>query len=314
MTGLTTISSTVDVVIPAYNADAFISRTLESIAKQTYPINRIIVVNDGSTDETQARVLEFTRTHPNMNTVLLNQTNAGLSAARNTGIKHSAADYIALLDADDLWAPEKLFKQIQVLTHSIWPKLGVVYCAYQIINKQGLVVASNSRDVIRPSLRGNIYKKLLLGNFISGSGSSVLIKRSVFSDVGLFDQDLRACEDWDMWMRIAKQYQFDFINEPLVSIRIHQNNMQKDGMRMLSAELMVLNKFFDQGDKNTFLLWKIRTFLLNKGLSASSIPRFENCNVKLQSQLLGWRMSFAAVLVSPIRALANFWLNRRRKR
>lgn len=314
MTGLTTSSRTVDVVIPAYNAADFISHTLESIAKQTYPINSIIVVNDGSTDDTQARVLEFASTHPSLNMILLNQSNSGLSAARNTGINNSFADFIALLDADDLWDPEKLFKQMQVFTHSALPKLGVVYCAYKVVNKQGLVVTSNSRDVIGPSLRGNIYKELLLGNFISGSGSSVLIKRAVFSDVGLFDQTLRACEDWDMWMRIAKQYQFDFIDEALVSIRIHQNNMQKDSMRMLSAELMVLNKFFDQGDKNTFLLWKIRTFLLNKGLSASSIPGFEKCNVKLQSQLLGWRMSIAAAVVSPLRVLANLYLNKQKKR
>jgi glycosyltransferase involved in cell wall biosynthesis len=314
MSALTTFPSTVDVVIPAYNADAYISQTLESVAKQTYPINSIIVVNDGSTDETQIRVLEFATAHPSLKTTLLNQANLGLSTARNTGIKNSYADYIALLDADDLWAPEKLLKQMQVFTHSAWPKLGVVYCAYQVVNEQGLVLASNSRDVICPSLRGNIYKELLLGNFISGSGSSVLIKRSVFSDVGLFDQDLRACEDWDMWMRIAKQFQFDFINDTLVSIRVHQNNMQKDSMRMLSAELMVLNKFFDQGDENTFLLWKIRTFLLNKGLSASAIPGFENCNVKLQSQLLGWRMNLAAAIASPFRALANIYLSKQKKR
>jgi hypothetical protein len=117
-----------------------------------------------------------------------------------------------------------------------------------------------------------------------------------------------------MWMRIAKQFQFDFINDTLVSIRVHQNNMQKDSMRMLSAELMVLNKFFDQGDENTFLLWKIRTFLLNKGLSASAIPGFENCNVKLQSQLLGWRMNLAAAIASPFRALANIYLSKQKKR
>lgn len=314
MTGPTTPSSTVDVVIPAYNADGFISLTLESIAKQTYPINSIIVVNDGSTDETQDRILEFASNHPNLKTILLNQDNSGLSAARNTGIQHSEANYIAFLDADDLWEPEKLCKQMQIFTHSVWPKLGVVYCAYQVINEDGSMASLNPRDVISPSLRGNIYKELLLGNFISGSGSGVLILRSVFLDAGLFDQDLRACEDWDMWIRIAKQYQFDFIDEPLVSIRVHQNNMQKDGMRMLSAELMVLNKFIEQGDTNTFLLWKIRTFLFNKGLSASSIPGFEKCSLKLQSQLLGWRMSLLAVLALPLQALANLYLNTRKKR
>ena len=314
MTEYNTPLSTVDVVIPAYNADRFITHTLESVAKQTYPVNSIIVVNDGSTDQTQAHVLEFARAHPHLNTVLLNQNNLGLSAARNTGIQNSHADYIALLDADDLWAPAKLSQQMQVFTRSTWSKLGVVYCGYRVINESGIAVASSSRAVISPRHRGNVYQKLLLGNFISGSGSSVLIKSSVFSDIGLFDQALRACEDWDMWLRIAKQYQFDFINEPLVSIRVHQNNMQKDSMRMLSAELMVLNKFYAQGDKNTFLLWKIRIFLLNKRLNALSIPGFDQCNEKLQSQLIGWRMMLASAFAAPFRALASIYLKTRGER
>lgn len=308
MTELKTSQGTVDVVIPAYNADRFITHTLESVAKQTYPINSVIVVNDGSTDETQALVLAFARTHLHLKTTLLNQTNLGLSAARNTGILHATADYIAFLDADDLWAPEKLAQQMNVFACKTWPNLGIVYCAYQIVDESGQVVASSSRDVINPKHRGNIYQQLLLGNFISGSGSSVLIKRSVFSEIGLFDQNLRACEDWDMWMRIAKQYQFDFVKEPLVFIRVHQSNMQKDSLRMLSAELMVLDKFYAQGDKNTFLLWKIRIFLLNKRLSAFSIPGFDQCSEKLQSELLGWPMTLAAVLAAPFRALAYLFL------
>jgi hypothetical protein len=191
--------------------------------------------------------------------------------------------------------------------------LGVVYCAYLLINEQDQLLPSTPKSVITPALRGNVHHKLLLGNFISGSGSSVLIKRSVFSEIGLFDEDLRACEDWDMWMRIAKKYQFDFINETLVSIRVHQNNMQKDGMRMLSAELLVLNKFIECGEENTFLLWKIRTYLMNKGLSASSIPGFEKCSAKLQSQLLGWRMNLASTLLAPLRTLAYIYLNQKHK-
>lgn len=314
MTGLSAYLNTVDVIIPAYNAEAFISLTLESVAKQTYQINQIIVVNDGSTDNTETRVLEFAHTYPHLKTILLNKANGGLSSARNSGIEHSTADYIAFLDADDMWAPDKLSKQMDFFSQSAWPNIGVVYCAYQLINEYGLIIPSKSKDVITPSLRGNVYKELLLGNFISGSGSSVLIKRAVFSEVGLFDQNLRACEDWDMWIRIAKQFQFDFINEPLVSIRVHSNNMQKDSMRMLSAELMVLNKFFENGETNIFLLWKIRTYLFNRGLSAPSIPGFEKCSVKLQYQLLGWRMSLASVLLSPFRILANLYLNTRQKR
>jgi len=313
MTGLHSSPPTVDVVIPAYNAKNFITKTLESVAKQSYPIQSVIVVNDGSTDDTQACVLQFIKSFAHLNIILINQENAGLSAARNAGIRRSGADYIALLDADDLWSPEKLFAQIQLFTNSTMVNLGVAYCAYELVNDKDQLLPSTSKDIITPELRGNIYPALLLGNFISGSGSSVLIKRSVFSEIGLFDEDLRACEDWDMWMRIAKKYQFDFINEPLVSIRVHQNNMQKDIMRMLSAELMVLDKFIECGEENTFLLWKIRTYLMNKGLSASSIPGFEKCCTKLQSQLLGWRMDIASILLATLRTLANNYLNQKHK-
>jgi len=313
MTGLHPSLPSVDVVIPAYNAETFITKTLESVAKQSYPIQSVIVVNDGSIDDTQACILQCIQSFQHLNIILINQENAGLSAARNAGIRRSGADLIALLDADDFWSPEKLSNQVQLFSNGPMINLGVVYCAYLLINEQDQLLPSTPKSVIAPTLRGNVYQKLLLGNFISGSGSSVLIKRSVFSDTGLFDEDLSACEDWDMWMRIAKKYQFDFINEPLVAIRVHQNNMQKDVMRMLSAELMVLNKFTECGEENTFLLWKIRTYLMNKGLSASSIPGFEKCCTKLQSQLCGWRMDIASTILAPLRTLANNYLNQKHK-
>lgn len=313
MTGLHPSSSTVDVVIPAYNAETFITKTLESVAKQSYSIQSVIVVNDGSTDGTQACVNQFAQSFPHLNIILINQENTGLSAARNAGIRNCRADYIALLDADDLWNPEKLSNQVKLFSNSPMNHLGVVYCAYLLINEQDQLLPSTPKSVIAPKLRGNVHHKLLLGNFISGSGSSVLIKRSVFDEIGLFDEDLRACEDWDMWIRIAKKYQFDFTHDPLVSIRVHQNNMQKDTMRMLSAELMVLNKFIECGEENTFLLWKIRTYLMNKGLNASSIPEFEKCCTKLQSQLGGWRMVIASILLAPLRTLANIYLNQKYK-
>lgn len=303
--------SSIDVVIPAYNAGQYITQTLQSVAKQDVPIANIIVVNDGSTDNTQVCVEAFIKANANLNIVLINQANAGLSAARNAGIRHSKADFIAPLDADDLWKPNKLSSQLKLFADSGNPQLGVVYCAYELIDDAGKNISSNPRSVIAPTLRGKVYKSLLRGNFISASGSGVLVKRSVFDTVGLFDESLRACEDWDMWLRIALQYQFDFVNTVLVSIRVHQNNMQKDLMRMLSAELMVLNKFTERSDENSFLLWKIRTYLFNKGVKANTIPGFEKCTPRLQTQLSGWRMGAATTLLAPARILANLYLKTR---
>ena len=189
---MSTSSYSVDVVIPAYNAGKYIAQTLQSVAAQDAIIKTIIVVNDGSTDDTPERVLEFANLTPHLNIALINQSNAGLSAARNAGINKSQADYIALLDADDLWQSNKISSQIELLKLRLQPLLGVVYCGYRLIDEVGQVISTKPKDIIPPTLRGNVYQSLLKGNFISGSGSSVLIKRTVFNAVGLFDEELKA--------------------------------------------------------------------------------------------------------------------------
>jgi glycosyltransferase involved in cell wall biosynthesis len=299
---------TIDVVIPAYNAGAFITQTLQSLLLQDMPINSVIVVNDGSIDDTQAKVYAFQEQNPQLKIVLIHQDNAGLSTARNAGIRQSKADYIALLDADDLWHPRKLSCQIALFQKSQNPQLGVVYCAYELIDATGTLLPTKAQTLITPKLRGNVYRPLLRGNFISGSGSSVLIARTVFEQVGLFDQQLKACEDWDMWLRIAQHYQFDYVDQTLVSIRVHPHNMQKDLGRMVSAELMVLNKFYERGEKNSFLLWKLRTYLSNKQIAAYSIAGFSACSPNLQAALSGWRMGVASLALIPLRSLANWYL------
>lgn len=295
-------------MIPAYNAGAFIAQTLQSVLLQDMPIQSVIVVNDGSIDDTQSKVLAFQEQNPQLKIALIYQDNAGLSAARNAGIRHSQADYISLLDADDLWHPTKLSSQIALFQNSHNPQLGVVYCAYELIDAAGNLLPAKEQALITPNLRGNVYKSLLRGNFISGSGSSVLIARAVFDQVGLFDQKLKACEDWDMWLRIAQHYLFDYVDQTLVSIRVHPHNMQKDLGRMISAELLVLNKFYERGEKNAFLLWKLRTYLSNKQIAANSIAGFSDCSQNLQAALSGWRMGLAALALTPIRSLANWYL------
>ena len=302
------MAAMIDVIIPAYNAAPFIEKTLGSLLDQDDLISKVIVVNDGSTDQTAILVEAFAKEHPNLSIELIHQPNAGLSAARNTGIAHSKARYVALLDADDLWLAHKLAMQLEVFQANPSSQLALVYCAYRLIDQTGAVLSPKKQAVIAPTLRGNVYPALLKGNFISGSGSSVLIKRAALDTVGYFDEDLKACEDWDMWLRLARRYAFDFVDQTLVQIRVHSNNMQKDLLRMVGAELMVLNKFSQLGDSNPFLLWKLRTYLLNKGISARTIAGFDKCTPELQAQLTGWRMDLASALLSPARMIANIYL------
>jgi glycosyltransferase involved in cell wall biosynthesis len=255
-------SSQIDVVIPAFNAEKYIEKTLASVALQGDLIQSVFVVNDGSTDQTLHIVESFAKSYPKLSIQLINQANAGLANARNTGINASLqglkAPYIALLDADDVWLTGKLEKQLNLFQASQESKLGLVYSSYELINENGRAIAGENL-IVKPSLSGEVYSSLLTGNFISGSGSGVLIKSNVFEEIGLFDESLKASEDWDMWIRIARKFHFDYVNESLVQIRVHSANMQKDFSRMLASELAMLNKFAQHGNHNYFLLWKIET-------------------------------------------------------
>ena len=297
----------IDVVIPAFNAKAYLTETLQSVAQQGEVLAQIIVVNDGSTDHTAACVHQFAAAHPQMNIVLVEQANLGLSAARNTGIRKSTAPYIAFLDADDLWQAHKLDTQLQLFLSSIDTKLGVVYTGYSLISESSAPLSANTR-LVAPKVRGDVYQALLRGNFISGSGSSVLIKREVLDAVGGFDEKLHASEDWDMWLRIARRFHFDFVDKPLVAIRVHAKNMQKDRLRMLSAELMMLNKLTQMQAGNYFLLWKIRTILVEQKIAATQIPGFDECNPRLQKQLTGPAMQLSKMLLTPLQYLAKAYL------
>lgn len=288
MVALSSKNHLVDVVIPAFNAERYIDQTLESIALQGSLVHSIIVVNDGSTDQTALKVEAFTKQHPHLTVKLINQANAGLANARNTGIQNVTAPYIALLDADDIWLKNKLDLQLEIFNSSLDPRLGVVYTGYELIDENSSTI-SNEKGIIKPQARGDVRSKLLTGNFISGSGSSVLIQSEVFKEVGLFDEGLRASEDWDMWLRIAQQFHFDYVDTPLVQIRVHQNNMQKDFSRMLASELAMLNKFAQHGKHNYFLLLKIQTILFKKKILAQDIAGFDISEPWVKSQLTGTR-------------------------
>jgi glycosyltransferase involved in cell wall biosynthesis len=307
---MTTSLHCIDVVIPVYNGAQFIRQALDSVALQGDILATIIVVNDGSTDATADLVTQVIHEHPQLAVELIKQNNAGLAAARNTGIRYAKAPFIAFLDADDLWLANKLQLQYQLFLNSTNPKLGVIYCAYGTISEAGERI-SNTLGNIVPKVKGDIYRQLRWGNFVSGSGSSVLIRRSLFETIGLFDETLTACEDWDMWLRIAKQFHFDFVAQELVLIRLHAHNMQKNTKRMIGAELMMLNKFVQARESNPFLLWKLRTMLLDLQWEASNIPGFEQCHPDLQNQLTGWRNAIAKAILRPFQAFALQYLQKK---
>ena len=217
---------TIDVVIPVFNGASYIQEALDSVVQQTCSPTRIIVVNDGSTDDT-AEIVESIAATCKIPLLHIQKKNGGLSSARNAGIRISASDYIAFLDADDVWVEDKLAWQLALFTSSFDKTLGIVYGRYSLIDEHGHEIREPyyNPDVC---LSGHVFSDLLGSNKICGSGSAVLIKRECFDYVGYFDESLGAAEDWDMWLRLAEMYTFNYVDRVIVRIRRHGASMQQN--------------------------------------------------------------------------------------
>tara|TARA_Y100001001_G_scaffold81546_1_gene79437 strand:- start:29 stop:865 length:837 start_codon:yes stop_codon:yes gene_type:complete len=193
----------ISVIIPTYNRKNTLPRAVESVLNQTYKPVEIIIVDDGSTDGTKEW---FSEMYPLVHYIY--QVNSGVSLARNTGINSARGDWIALLDSDDEWLPDKLELQVKLLqnnaelrfchTNEIWIRNGVRINQMKKHQKYG----------------GNIFKKCL--DICRISPSSSLFHTSVIKDVGLFDESLDVCEDYDLWLRITAKYPVLFLDQPLI--------------------------------------------------------------------------------------------------
>lgn len=223
----------VTVVIPAYNAMTYLPETLDSILNQTFTDFEVLIVNDGSTDQIAAWAAEISDTRVKV----ISQENQGLPGARNTGITHAKGEFVAFLDADDLWESTKLKKQVDCLDSK--PEVGLVYTWTLLVDQQG----KSTGTVTASHVEGNVWEKLLLGDVV-GSGSSAMIRRNCFETVGLFDTELSSIEDCDMWVRIAAHYPLAVIKEVLVYYRQHPSNMSRDYDRMMQNSRLKIEKKF----------------------------------------------------------------------
>jgi glycosyltransferase involved in cell wall biosynthesis len=209
---------------------------VESALAQTYPSHEVIVVNDGSTDNTEAVLRQY---GDRIRHVF--QQHKGLSAARNAGIREARGEVVAFLDADDRWLPEKVEKQIALLESD--SGIGIVGCGSHLINEEGAIIrTSRARDYAK---RSDYLKELAVRNIVSG-GSGALVRKECFSRVGLFDETLTSSEDWDMWLRIGWEYRIAIVEEPLTRNMIRKGSMSASAYaeRMLANDLAVINKHF----------------------------------------------------------------------
>lgn len=206
------LAPAVSVVIAAWNAATTLPETLASVANQTWRDFELIVVDDGSTDSTPDVLATHAAKWPWLQ--WHRQKNAGVAAARNRAVELARGEFIATLDADDLWLPEKLALQMQIFAEN--PSAAVVYA--DEIDFLPDCDASTTRFQDKPPARGSILRKLFMGNFISTSAA--VVRKSAFEAVGGFNPEHRLNEDVDLFLRLAEQFKFDYVDKVLVRRRI----------------------------------------------------------------------------------------------
>jgi glycosyltransferase involved in cell wall biosynthesis len=233
----------VSVIIPAYNAEAFIANTLRSVLDQTYRDLEVIVVDDGSTDGTLEVLGQFerqVRVHA--------QANGGVARARNAGVRLATGSWIAFLDADDEWLPHKIERQLACrdvpMSFTDRYNFGVIGDLPELQSK---ATPMRGGDVFVPLLRD--------GNFITLT--SVMMRRELFEAMGGFYTGLNGTEDWDLWLRIAEKHPIGFVDEPLVRYRLHPGGISRNFARMCRERTEVISRALAL-ERGRALGWRLR--------------------------------------------------------
>ncbi len=230
----------VSVVIPAYNYAHYLNDAVDSVLAQTYSPVEVIVVNDGSTDGTRELLDAY-----GDRIVAVHQENQGLSAARNTGIHRARYEFVAFLDADDAWEPDKLACQMECF-RNLPETYGIVACDRGTMDEHGVrnPKATTFRKFPRPSREVRLGDMLLRSHFCP---SAVVARRACFAQCGEFDTALRSSEDRDMWLRIAESWQVHIDDRVLCYTRKHSTNMSSNAERMDRNMRRVLLAARDRG-------------------------------------------------------------------
>ena len=255
----------ISVIIPNYNYAKYIKEAIISVQSQTYSNTEIIVVNNGSTDDSLFVLEQF-----GSQITLVNQQNLGQAEARNSGLRAARGDLIAFLDADDFWQKDKLEKQIGLIT----PDVELVYSGISRFRD----TSSQVESVVLPQFRGDCRRYFLdlsaVSIVLSGE-STALFTRNLLNLVGKFDAELNSASGWDFFRRCSSYTRFDFVDEPLANYRLHRSNMSNSSFNNISDIRIAYRKIFsdnswslESSEKKRILLKLevsfIKTFLREK--------------------------------------------------
>lgn len=224
----------ISIVIPTFNRAGMIHHAIDSVKSQNFEDWELIVVDDASTDTTEAVVKNLIKDDHRIK--YLKQTiKKGGCASRNEGIRNSRGNYIAFLDDDDRWHPEKLKLQYnEICTNS---DAGLIYCGFQYIDfKNNKVIRK-----VFPFYKGDV-SSILIRNNIIGSATP-LIKKECFILAGLFDVELNSCQDWDMWIRIAQHYKINYVEKILADITLHGHQVSTNLSSKIESRRIIINKY-----------------------------------------------------------------------
>ena len=229
---------TVSVIIPTFNYGRFLREAINSALAQTYRPLEIIVVDDGSTDDTPQVLAEYRG-----RVRVIRQDNLGVGAARNVGITAATGDYLAFLDSDDIWKPETLERGVARFVDD--PGLGLVHCGVESFDQNGKLLS-----VSTDGLEGWVASDLLRldRQVIAAPGSGIIVPKRVAEEVGGYDTQLQPSEDWDFCYRIAVRYRVGCVREALVRYRLHGGGIHLNVARMEIAMLSAMGKAFQSED------------------------------------------------------------------
>lgn len=231
--------SLVSVVVPAFNAATTIRETLQSISQQTYRAIEVVVVDDGSTDATPTIAHAHSLVDPRFR--VISKPNGGVASARNEGIRRTSGEFVAFIDADDLWHPTKIAKQMKTLLAG-GTDMALVYAPFRLIDESGTVIASPHKY----GVNGWVIYRHFHANLV-GNGSALLVRRKVLEEVGGFDPWLReqgaeGCEDLLLQLRIAMRYRFGEVSEYLVGYRKRPDSMSSNTDQMVRSGVLAVTR------------------------------------------------------------------------
>jgi glycosyltransferase involved in cell wall biosynthesis len=276
----------IDVIIPAYNAAKYLPIAIESVVAQTFEDWRILLVDDGSTDNTSEVVAPFIE-QLGSKLKYIKQPNGGLPAARNAAIRNSSAEFLALLDADDVWLPNRLMESLKCFEGR--PQVGLAYGFNSRIDEEGVII-----DTFTPKQKhaeGRIAPYIYMRR-VQLPCPTITFRRRCVDDVGMFDETLRATEDRDLWLRIAFKYEVALVPKVIALYRTSPNAMTTDPERMLKAQEQFIEKHYGAPGCG----------FLQRRIALSQIYR-------QRAEAFGIRRQWDTALGSSLRALALYPLD-----